>query len=187
MNTEGKLVIIDGDKQFALIVMYIRNLLSKLGVEDKISHVLVQTAYVNSRATKFLKEKQVNNQFCPTGVKNAHPIVNKYDIGANDEPNGHGTVACKWDKILEAIKDKQDTLEAKKLVAILKLSNMTVGDAIANLLLLESIMRDLDYSIEDFAGIYEENPSRMYKAVVPDRNKFKTIWDESRLTQPIEL
>jgi hypothetical protein len=57
-----------------------------------------------------------------------------------------------------------------------------MGDAIANLLLLESILRDLDMSIADFNAIYEENPSRMYKAVVKDRTKFKVIWDESRLT-----
>lgn len=63
------------------------------------NYVLVQTAYVNSRATKFLKEKGINNELCPTGVKNAHPIVLRYDIGANDEPNGHGTVAAKMDKV----------------------------------------------------------------------------------------
>lgn len=49
-----KLVIIDGDKQFAFIVMYIKDLLQKLGLLDKLSLVLVQTAYVNSRATRFL-------------------------------------------------------------------------------------------------------------------------------------
>jgi phosphoacetylglucosamine mutase len=64
---------------------------------------------------------------------------------------------------------------------------MTVGDAIANLLLIESILWDLDMSIQDFMNIYEENPSRMYKAIVKDRTKFKVVWDESRLTQPIEL
>ena len=162
--------------------MYIKNLLEKLDLQSQLSHVLVQTAYVNSRATQYLKDQKVHNELCPTGVKNAHPIVIKYDIGANDEPNGHGTVVCKWNKVYEALGEKKETLEGKKLIAILKLSNQTVGDAIANLLLLESIMKDLDYSINDFANIYEENPSRMYKALVSDRTKFKTIWDESRLT-----
>lgn len=74
--------------------MYIKDLLEKLGLLDKLSLVLVQTAYVNSRASKFLTEKGVHFELCPTGVKNAHPIVEKYDIGANDEPNGHGTVTC---------------------------------------------------------------------------------------------
>ena len=151
------------------------------------SHVFVQTAYVNSRATRFLKERHINNELCPTGVKNAHPIVVRYDIGANDEPNGHGTIVCKWDKVKAALAEKMDTLEAKKIVGILQLSNMTVGDAIANLLLIESILWDLDMSIQDFMNIYEENPSRMYKAIVKDRTKFKVVWDESKLTQPIEL
>lgn len=181
-------IIIDGDKQFALILMYIKSLLEKLGITDEqLTHVFVQTAYVNSRSTKFLKEKGIHNELCPTGVKNAHPIVVRYDIGANDEPNGHGTIVCKWDRVNAALEPHRDTLEAKKIKAILQLSNMTVGDAIANLLLIESILRDLDLSITDFAAIYEENPSRMFKAVVKDRTKFKVIWDESRLTQPIEL
>ena len=168
--------------------MYIKSLLEKLGIQDSsLSHVFVQTAYVNSRATRFLKEKNINNELCPTGVKNAHPIVVKFDIGANDEPNGHGTIVCKWDNVKKALADKMDTLEAKKIIGILQLSNMTVGDAIANLLLIESILCDLDMSIQDFNNIYEENPSRMYKAVVKDRTKFKVVWDESRLTQPIEL
>jgi len=55
---------------------------------------------VNSRIEKFLKENNIPYKWCPTGVKNAHPIVEEYDIGANDEPNGHGTIACKWDKVL---------------------------------------------------------------------------------------
>jgi phosphoacetylglucosamine mutase len=113
--------------------------------------------------------------------------VVKYDIGANDEPNGHGTIVCKWDRVLDALKDKLETLEGQKIVWIMKLSNMTVGDAVANLLLIESILRDLDMNVEDFSKIYEENPSRMYKVIVKDRTKFKTIWDESRLTNPIEL
>ena len=103
---DGVLKIIDGDKQFALIVMYVKELLARLEVKG-ISHVLVNTGYCNSKVTKFLMAKGVHNEICPTGVKNAHPIVQKYDIGANDEPNGHGTVTVKWDKINDALKDKE--------------------------------------------------------------------------------
>ncbi len=149
--------------------------------------VLVQTAYVNSRASKYLEEKGIRNLLCPTGVKNAHPIVLQFDIGANDEPNGHGTIVGKWEKINAALKGSEDKLEAKKLKAFLELSNMCVGDAMANVLMLEAIMRDMDWSVKDLASIYQDNPSKTYKAVVKDRTKFKVIWDESRLTQPIEL
>jgi hypothetical protein len=42
--------------------------------------------------------------------------VEEFDIGANDEPNGHGTIACKWEKVLAVLENKKDDLNAKKLV-----------------------------------------------------------------------
>ena len=53
-DDKGTFKIIDGDKQFALIMMYIKGLLKELNIEDKLSHILVQTAYCNSRVTTFL-------------------------------------------------------------------------------------------------------------------------------------
>ena len=44
----------------------------------------------------------------PTGVKNAHPVVQQYVIGANDEPNGHGTICVKWDQLDQALAGKED-------------------------------------------------------------------------------
>jgi hypothetical protein len=82
------------------------------------------------------------------------------------------------------LEGKPYSIEKRKLIAFLKLSNMTVGDAICNLLMIEAIYLDYDWNIEDLAGLYQENPARMYKAIVKDRTKFKTIWDESRLTEP---
>jgi hypothetical protein len=34
-----------------------------------------------------------------TGVKHAHQVTKHFDIGANDEPNGHGTVAYDMEKV----------------------------------------------------------------------------------------
>ena len=53
------LTIVDGDKQFALLMMYIKEQLEKLGVPE-LSHVLVHTAYANSRATEFLTKSKVH-------------------------------------------------------------------------------------------------------------------------------
>ena len=75
----------------------------------------------------------------------------------------------------------------KKLVAFLKLSNIYVGDAISNMLMIEAILRDKGMSIEQFSQIYKEYPSRMFKVKVNDRSMFKTIKDESRLTEPLAL
>jgi len=62
-----------------------------------------------------------------------------------------------------------------------------VGDSIANVLLIEAILFDLDMTVQQFSEIYVENPSRLYKIKVADRTQFKTIADESRLTEPAEV
>jgi phosphoacetylglucosamine mutase len=126
--------------------MYIQKLLKTLNIEDKLSHILVQTAYCNSRVTKFLNDNGVKNQLVKTGVKYAHPVVEKYDIGANDEPNGHGTVAYKQERV-DAVLGRNNSIEAKKLKTLLSISNKVVGDSLANLLVMEAILYDLDMSI----------------------------------------
>ena len=123
----------------------------------------------------------------PTGVKNAHPEVQKYVIGANDEPNGHGTICVKWDKLDQALKGKEDRIEAQKLRAFLRISNVYVGDAIANLLMIEAVLRDRDYSVQQLSDQYQEFPNKMFKAIVANRTSFQTTWDESKLVNPIEL
>ena len=40
---------------------YIKELLEKLGLKDKLSHILVQTAYCNSRVTAFLNANGISN------------------------------------------------------------------------------------------------------------------------------
>ena len=148
---------------------------------------MVNTAYANSRASEYLDKNKIHVVCVPTGVKNAEPIAHQYTIGANDEPNGHGTVQINWSELDKALEGKEDELACKKLKALLRISNPFVGDAIANLLLIEAILRDKSFSIDDFSGIYRDNPSQMFKAVVSDRTKFKVIKDESRLTQPSGL
>ena len=100
-------IIIDGDKQFSFLMMYVKKQLESLGISD-LSHVLVNTAYANSRANEYLAKNKVNVVCVPTGVKNAEPVVHQYTIGANDEPNGHGTICIKWDKLESALAGKEN-------------------------------------------------------------------------------
>ncbi len=79
-------------------------------------------------------------------------------IGANDEPNGHGTVFVNW-PMLETILKDNTTVACKKLLAFLKLSNIYVGDAIANLFMIEAILRDKGLSINNLSELYRDNPS----------------------------
>lgn len=92
-----------------------------------------------------------------------------------------------WPELNELLKGKENNAACQKLIAFLKISNIYVGDAIANLLLLEAIMRDKGMSIQAFSEIYCDNPSQLDKVKVADRFMFKPIWDESRLEEPKDL
>ena len=167
-----------------MILMYIRELLECMDLENSVDHALVNTAYCNNAARKFLEANDIKYVTVPTGVKNATPVVSQYVIGANDEPNGHGTVCFKPDWLDRALDGKEHTIHAKKLRALLSISNIYVGDAICNLLLIEAILKAKNYSIDMFSTLYKENPNKMYKAVVADRTKFRTVWDETKLVEP---
>ena len=153
---DGKIDIIDGDKQFSYLMMYVKELLFALNIQNEVSHVLVNTAYANSKALSFINDQKINTVMVPTGVKNAHPVVQRYVIGANDEPNGHGTICVKWEELDRALQGKEDRLEAKKLRAFLNITNIYVGDAIANLLMIEAVLRDRGESIESLNEKYVE-------------------------------
>lgn len=168
---------------------YIKGLLKELGIEDDVPTIFAHSPYTNLKAIEFYEKEGIKGQVVRTGVKNAHPVVVQYPIGANDEPNGHGTVAYKEDELVKILEEKgvSDHIAAKKLMALLKISNRVVGDAIANLFVIEAILYDLDMSIQQFDEIYTESPARMYKIEVADRTKFTVTEDESRLTYPTEL
>ena len=88
------------------------------------------------------------------------------------------------DRALDGLEDR---IEAKKLRALLRISNVYVGDAIANFLMIEAVLRDTDQSIDTFSSLYQEFPNKMYKAIVANRTSFQTTWDEARLVQPAAL
>jgi len=74
-RTDDKPVVIDGDKQFSLLMMYVVEQLKALEIDQTVSHCLVNTAYANSQAISFIKSKGITTVMVPTGVKNAHPVV----------------------------------------------------------------------------------------------------------------
>ena len=83
--------------------------------------------------------------------------------------------------------DKKETAQGKKLYAFLRLSNIYVGDAIANLLMIEAILRDKGMNIAEFNELYKDLPSQMFKIKVANRALFQTTFDESKLVEPLSL
>ena len=71
----------------------------------------------------------------PTGVKHLHHEALKYDIGVYFEANGHGTVVFS-DHAVTMIRSRG----GDKLSTLLNVINMTVGDAISDMLTVECVL-----------------------------------------------
>lgn len=56
---ETKPVVISGDKIFCFLMMYIVEKLEMLGIRESVNHCLINTAYTNSQALRFLKANDI--------------------------------------------------------------------------------------------------------------------------------
>lgn len=92
------------------------------------------------------------------------------------------------DRALELInsQDKQNQAAAK-LVAFTNLINQAVGDAIADLLVVEAILLNKNWSLEIWNGCYTDLPNRLLKVKVKDRTIFETTDAERTLVKPLGL
>lgn len=188
-HTQKDIHVIDGDKIAILIGDYLQSMINSVENEtaklsDLITYAVVQAGYANSAATKYLKSKGVHVESTPTGVKYLHHRAMNYDIGLYFEANGHGTMLTKYQKIVQILTDNGfDITEAKinKFLKFLLLTNESVGDAIATMMMLEVVLKDLDISIQQADMIYTDLPSRTIKLPVLNRKKFITEPDNETI------
>ncbi|GFO41969.1 phosphoacetylglucosamine mutase [Plakobranchus ocellatus] len=80
--------------------------------------------------------------------------------------------------------DENSRHAAVQLATTMNMINQTVGDAISDMLLVETILASRDWTCEDWDSAYTDLPSRMLKIKVEDRNIVKTTDAERRTTSP---
>ncbi|KAG5461821.1 MAG: hypothetical protein BJ554DRAFT_5929, partial [Olpidium bornovanus] len=169
---------------------------------------VVQTAYANGRSTKYMKEvAKVPVIFTETGVKHLHHAAESYDIGVYFEANGHGTVLFS-ERALKAIRsatgygrrfpgyfflpvveqgfrsDDSQKVAVRQLLALTNLINQAVGDALSDMLLVETILTCRRWTPADWDRVYTDYPSRLVKVLVEDRTKFKVTDADRVLVEP---
>ncbi|XP_065556751.1 phosphoacetylglucosamine mutase-like [Artemia franciscana] len=185
--------MLDGDKIATLIAGYFKELVSESGLALNLG--LVQTAYANGSSTHYISENLKVPVACvPTGVKHLHHKATNFDIGIYFEANGHGTVVFSDIATLKIRNSQNDTsmtdkqiMAVKKLAILCDIINQTVGDAISDILLVESILYARGWSIEDWNKSYTDLPNRQLKVQVKDRNVISTTDAERRCQTPSEL
>lgn len=67
------------------------------------------------------------------------------------------------------------------------MANFISSDGIVNLLIIEAVLRDKDYSITMFNNTYKDYPSNILNISVSNKNRFRTNEDQTKLIEPTRL
>lgn len=181
--------LLDGDRIATLVASFLGDLVRQSGLADALKIGVVQTAYANGAATKYVEETLKLKVDCtPTGVKYLHHAAEKLDIGVYFEANGHGTVIFSHDT-LSTIEQHEPRKPAERealevLRACINLINQSVGDALSDFLLVEVVLAHKHWGPQEWLSTYTDLPNRLAKVIVKDRNVFKTTDAERKLTSP---
>lgn len=189
IDEHGKFHMLDGDRIATLVADYLMDLVKKCGVALKLG--IVQTAYANGASTDYIIESLEMDVVCtPTGVKHLHHKALEYDIGIYFEANGHGTVVFSKNAkelITDTLRSSGDDSKksaARKLLLTIDVINETVGDAISDMLLVETILHANGWDLKDWLSTYEDLPNTIEKVKVKDRNVFETTDAERICVKP---
>ncbi|EEF33592.1 phosphoacetylglucosamine mutase [Ricinus communis] len=202
VSNSSKIDLVDGDKILSLFAVFIKEQLSVLNTDgdEKNSENyqarigVIQTAYANGASTDYLKQLGLEVVLTPTGVKYLHEQAAQYDIGIYFEANGHGTILfsecfLSWlearsNELSLEKKDSERHKAAMRLLAVSKLINQAVGDALSGLLLVEAILQHKGWSIYKWSELYQDLPSRQLKVKVVDRTAVVTANAETVVVRP---
>ncbi|KAF1842135.1 Phosphoacetylglucosamine mutase [Cucurbitaria berberidis CBS 394.84] len=181
--------LLDGDRIATLVASFLGDLVRSSGLAEDLKIGVVQTAYANGAATKYVEDTLHLKVDCTaTGVKYLHHAAEKLDIGVYFEANGHGTVIFSHDT-LETIEKHEPRSPGEKealdvLRACINLINQSVGDALSDFLLVEVVLAHKRWGPQEWLSTYTDLPNRLLKVIVNDRRIFKTTDAERKLTSP---
>lgn len=194
VDENNKFHLLDGDRIATLVAAYFKELLTTSGLSLQLG--LVQTAYANGGSTDYISNILKIPVACvPTGVKHLHKKAMEFDIGVYFEANGHGTVIFKdiAKEIIKSHRAKNERLsETQKMAAtrlkdVIDLINETVGDALSDMLLVETILHAKGWDIIEWEKSYNDLPNKQLKVSVKDRNIITTTNAERHCLTPVGL
>eukprot|EP00455_Lapot_gusevi_P026387 TRINITY_DN2783_c0_g2_i4.p1 TRINITY_DN2783_c0_g2~~TRINITY_DN2783_c0_g2_i4.p1 ORF type:complete len:392 (+),score=73.28 TRINITY_DN2783_c0_g2_i4:29-1177(+) len=189
---QNELKLLDGDKITALLTTLFQHLNK---VAELNLHIgVVQTAYANGSSTDFFNSIGVTVDCVPTGVKHLHHQAEHYDIGVYFEANGHGTVlfhpsvSARLDAVInDATASPAKINAARALKCASRLANQAVGDAISDILLIESALSFQNWSLHEWNQLYTDLPSVQLKVRVANRAVIQTTNAERECVSPAGL
>lgn len=188
LDDNKRMNLLDGDRIATLLASYITQELRATGAELRVG--LVQTAYANGASTKYITDHLKIPVSCvKTGVKHLHHAALAYDIGIYFEANGHGTVVYSKEakntiKKIAQEGEAEQRKSAELLLNLIDMTNETVGDAISDLFLVETVLCARGDDVTQWMTSYNDLPCRQLKVTVQDRNAISTADAERQCTAP---
>ncbi|KAM3960648.1 phosphoglucomutase 3-like protein nst [Aphomia sociella] len=189
LDDKDKMHLLDGDRIATLLASYITQLLKGCEAEE-LKLGLVQTAYANGASTKYITQELKMPVTCvKTGVKHLHHAALAYDIGIYFEANGHGTVVYSQNakntiRKIALEGEPEQRKAAELLLNFIDMTNETVGDAISDLFLVETVLCARGAGVRQWLDSYSDLPCRQLKVTVQDRNAISTADAERQCTAP---
>lgn len=193
LDSRGTFKLLDGDKIATLVAGYLQKLIKDSGL--KLNLGLVQTAYANGSSTEYINKTLGVEVACvPTGVKFLHHRALEFDVGVYFEANGHGTVVFSpqaTEAVRRAANDgslpADSSQSAKQLLLLMDVINQTVGDALSDMLLVETVLHAFGWDVAEWDAAYTDLPNRQMKVSVSDRNVIQTTDAERKCVEPAGL
>ncbi|KAL6327798.1 hypothetical protein AAG906_025718 [Vitis piasezkii] len=180
---DNNIDLVDGDKILSLFALFVKEQLSILNTNGN--------EKINNYYHACLGVQGLEVLFTPTGVKYLHEKAAEFDIGIYFEANGHGTILFSEEfcvgwrlEIMNFLPCSEQKKAALRLLAVSKLINQAVGDALSGLLLVEAILRHMGWSIHRWNALYQDLPSRQLKVKVVDRTAVVTANAETVVVKP---
>ncbi|KAL1540384.1 phosphoacetylglucosamine mutase [Salvia divinorum] len=201
LSNSNKIDLVDGDKILPLLALFLKEQLcilkdgktynfykSSLGVE--------QTAYANGASTDYLKQMGLEVVMTPTGVqylqrKSCRELssTSKGEVSSSFVTFYAVTNFLLINNFLHSLGldillIKNFLLFALRLLAVSRLINQAVGDALSGLFLVEAILKHMGWSIHKWNELYQDLPSRQLKVKVVDRTAVITEKAEMKVVSP---
>ncbi|CAI5742667.1 unnamed protein product [Peronospora destructor] len=170
-DDEGTWHLLDGNKIACLFAEFLSEKLHILDLEHEgVTFGCVLTAYANGAATQYLQALGINVVQAKTGIVFKDALLDKLH---------------KWENTLH---DERKKLALSQLLAASQLVNQATGDAMCDLLFVEALLVQKNWSISDWDAIYNDLPSRQTKVKVADRSVIMLAEeDDTQVLAPEEL
>ena len=184
-----KIIVLYAKMLDFLINNFSKNL--KIKYHEMIKMGIITSKYSNGAFISYCENNLKNYKLflTKTGISNIQKESKKFDISICYEYNGQGTIYISQDlstnfgKLSSLIETSKDSQIIELFQLFIALFNSITCDGVSNLLVIESIMKTVNFSIKDVYDFYNELPYKIVDIQVK-YNKFITNEDDSKILEP---